>query len=373
MIKKFLIVIAGFIVVVLTLGAVKVAQIKEMSSVSHVPPPTAVTTADAQAVEWRSQIESIGTLAPVEGVMLSADADGVISKINVENGAPVKAGDILVELDASVEIAQLAAAQARADLSRINYERAKDLFERNANSKSEYDLADATYKQAVADMAAINAQIAKKQVRAPFDGRVGIREVNAGQFVARGRALLPLQKLNPIYVNFGIPQRNVPSLAPGQQVDVKVDAYPGRVFKGSITAVNSEVDSATRNSSVQATLENPDEVLRSGMFARVAVEMSAAAPQVVVPSTAIAYASYGNSVFIVEKMKDKEGKEFLGVRQQFVKLGASRGDLIAIAEGLKAGEVVVTSGVFKLRNGVPIQINNTATPGASSSPKPANT
>lgn len=373
MIKKFLIVIAGFVVVVLMLGAVKVAQIKEMSSVSHVPPPTAVTTATAQAVEWRSQIESIGTLAPVEGVTLGADADGIIAKISIENGAAVKAGDILVELDTSVETAQLTAAQARTDLSRISFERAKDLFGRNATSKSEYDLADATLKQSVADMAAITAQIAKKQVRAPFDGRVGIREVNVGQFVARGRPLLPLQKLNPIFVNFGIPQRNLPALASGQEVDVKVDAFPGRIFKGRITAVNSEVDAATRNISVQATLENPNEALRSGMFARVAVEMSAAEPQVVVPATAISYASYGNSVFIVEKMKDKDGKEFLGVRQQFVKLGPTRGDLVSVAEGLKASEVIVTSGVFKLRNAVPVQVNNTAIPGANSAPKPSNT
>jgi len=373
MIKKFLIVITGFIVVVLMLGAVKVAQIKELSSVSHVPPPTAVTTAMSEAVQWRSQIDSIGTLAPVEGVTLGADADGIISKISVENGAAVKAGDILVEFDASVEIAQLTAAQARADLSHLSFERAKDLFDRSATSKSEYDLADASQKQSIADMAAINAQIAKKQVRAPFDGRVGIREVNVGQFVARGKALLPLQKLNPIFVNFGIPQRNLPALASGQQVEVKVDAFPGRIFKGSITAVNSEVDSATRNISVQATLENPNEVLRSGMFARVAVEMSAPEPQVVVPATAIAYASYGNSVFIVEKMKDKDGAEYLGVRQQFVKLGPTRGDLVAVAEGLKAGEVVVTSGVFKLRNAVPVQINNTTLPGANSAPKPGNT
>ena len=373
MIKKFLIVIAGFVLVALMLGAVKVAQIKEMSSVSHVPPPTAVTTAAAEAVEWRTQIDSIGTLAPVEGVSVAADADGIVAKISVENGAAVKTGDILVELDASVEIAQLAAAQARADLSRVNYDRAKDLFDRNATSKSEFDLADATQKQAIADMAAINAQIAKKQVRAPFDGRVGIREINPGQFVARGRSLLPLQKLNPIFVNFGIPQRNLPALAPGQSVDVKVDAFPGRVFKGRITAVNSEVDASTRNISVQATLENPNEVLRSGMFARVSVEMSAGEPLVVVPSTAIAYASYGNSIFIVEKIKDKAGNEFLGVRQQFVKLGTTRGDLVAITEGVKPGEVVVTAGVFKLRNNVPVQVNNVVQPTSDATPKPANT
>jgi membrane fusion protein, multidrug efflux system len=373
MIKNFIIVIAGFTLVALTLGAVKVSQIKTMSSVEHVMPPTAVTTAAAMVVEWRSMIDSIGTLAPVQGVTLGADADGIIASISVENGAAVKAGDVLVQFDTGVEVAQLASAQARADLARINYERAKDLWDRNATSKSEYDQADATLKQAEADVVAISAQIAKKQVRAPFDGRVGIRLVNVGQFVPRGIPLMPLQKLNPIFVNFGIPQRNVPALASGQEVEVKIDAFPARLFKGHITAVNSQVDPATRNISVQATLENPNEELRAGMFARVSVEMSSAEPQVVVPATAIAYASFGNSVFVVEKMKDDKGKEFLGVRQQFVKLGSTRGDLIAVTEGLKAGEVVVTSGVFKLRNGVPVQINNTVLPGANAMPTPANT
>ncbi|MEN9401340.1 MAG: Multidrug resistance protein MdtA precursor, partial [Verrucomicrobiota bacterium] len=269
MIKNFIIVIAGFTLVALTLGAVKVSQIKTMSSVEHVMPPTAVTTAAAMVVEWRSMIDSIGTLAPVQGVTLGADADGIIASISVENGAAVKAGDVLVQFDTGVEVAQLASAQARADLARINYERAKDLWDRNATSKSEYDQADATLKQAEADVVAISAQIAKKQVRAPFDGRVGIRLVNVGQFVPRGSPLMPLQKLNPIFVNFGIPQRNVPALASGQEVEVKIDAFPARLFKGHITAVNSQVDPATRNISVQATLENPNEELRSGMFARV--------------------------------------------------------------------------------------------------------
>lgn len=373
MFKKFLIAIVGFILVVLLLGAVKVAQIKEMSSVSHVPPPSAVTTTDAKAVSWHAYINSIGTLAPVEGVTLAADADGTITRIHADSGTAVKAGDLLVELDTSVEVAQLASAQARAELSRINFDRAKDLWDRNATSKSEFDLADATLKQAVADVAALNALIGKKQVRAPFDGRVGIRLVNVGQFMARGRALLPLQKLDPIYVNFSIPQRQLPAIALGQEVGIAVDAFPGRSFTATVTAINSEVDAATRNISIQATMSNPQEVLRAGMFARVEVQMTAAEPQVVVPATSISYASYGNSVFIVEKMKDAEGKEYLGVRQQFVKLGATRGDLVAITEGVKVGEQVVTSGVFKLRNGAAVQVNNIVQPTSDANPKPANT
>lgn len=373
MLKKFLIVIGGFIVVLVTLGAVKAAQIKQMSSVQHIPPPTAVTTAEAKTVSWHASINAIGTLAPVEGATLSADADGIVSKIVAESGTAVKAGDLLVELDASVEAAQLAAAQARSELARVNIDRAKELWDRNATSKSEYDAADATFKQASADVEALKAQIAKKQVRAPFDGRVGIRLVNVGQFVARGRSLLPLQKLDPIYVNFTVPQRYLPEVANGQEIEVKVDAFPGKQFTGRITAVNSEVDAATRNISVQATLANPEETLRSGMFARVEVQLKSAEGLTVVPATSIAYASYGNSVFIVEKIKDQQGHEVLGVRQQFVKLGASRGDLIAVTEGIKPGEQIVTSGVFKLRNGMPVQVNNTATPGASAAPKPANT
>lgn len=373
MLKKFLIAIAGFAVVVLTLGAVKFGQIKKMASAPHTMPLSSVTTLEARAVDWHSHINSIGTLAPVEGVMISADADGIIARIVADSGAAVKAGDLLVELDASVESAQLAASEARANLARINLERATELWGRQAIAKSEYDAADATYKQATADVNALKALIAKKQVRAPFDGRVGIRVVNLGQFVGRGRALLPLQKLDPIYVNFSVPQRQLPALSLNQKVDVKIDAFENSSFEGVITAINSEVDPDTRNISVQATLANPKEELRAGMFARVEVEMPQAESLVVVPATAISYASYGNSVFIVEKMKGPDGHEYLGVRQQFVKLGATRGDLIAITEGVKPGEQVVTAGVFKLRNGVPVQVNNIVTPSSNPAPKPANT
>lgn len=371
MIKKFVIALSGFAAVVLLLGAVKVAQIKEMSSQDHSHPPAAVATVEAQAVQWHPTLSSIGTLAPVEGVTISADADGTIVHIGADSGTAVKAGDLLVELDTSVEEAQLKSAQARASLAAVNLNRAKELWGQQATSKSEYDAAEATARQAQADVAALEAQIAKKHVRAPFDGRVGIRLVNLGQFVARGRALLPLQKLNPIYVNFNVPQRQLPNLAIGQTVHVSIDAF-AQPFEGKINAINSEVDAATRNVSVQATLANPEEKLRAGMFARVEVQLPESDQLVVVPATAISYASYGNSVFVVESMKNKDGKEFLGVRQQFVQLGATRGDLIAV-NGIKAGSRVVSTGVFKLRNGMPVQVNNTVQPGKDPNPKPANT
>jgi membrane fusion protein (multidrug efflux system) len=209
-------------------------------------------------------------------------------------------------------------------------------------------------------------------VRAPFDGRIGIRLVNTGQFVDRGQPLLPLQKLDPIFVNFNVPQRQLPSLALGQSVSVLIDAFE-QPFTGRLTAINSEVDATTRNVAVQATLANPTEVLRAGMFARVEVQLPATESLVVVPATAIAYASYGNSVYVVEKMKHPDGKEYLGVRQQFVKLGATRGDLIAVTGGLKPGEQVVSAGVFKLRNGAAVSVNNAVQPTSNPAPKPVNT
>lgn len=373
MIKKFLLTVGAFVVVVLSLGAVKTAQIKKLMSTPHTMPPTSVSTAEAKAVAWHASLRSIGTLAPVEGVTLSADADGVIVKIAAENGAAVQAGDLLVEFDTTTERPQLAAAEARAELARVNLERTKELWEQKAISKSEYDAASATFKQSGADVNALKALIAKKQVRAPFAGRVGIRHVNLGQFVARGAPLLPLQKLDPIYVNFTIPQRQLPLVSLNQKVSIRVDAFESTPFEATVSAINSEVDAATRNIAIQATIANPKEQLRAGMFARVEVQMPAAESLIVVPATAVSYASYGNSVFVVEQIKDQEGREFLGVRQQFVKLGPARGDLVAITEGVKPGELVVTAGVFKLRNGIPVQVNNTVQPAASAAPKPANT
>jgi membrane fusion protein, multidrug efflux system len=381
MTKKFIIAISGFLLVVFILGCTKALQIKEMSSQPHVVPATAVTTIDAVEATWQPVLSAIATLAPVQGVTLGADADGIISRIAVENGAAVKAGDLLLAFDSTVEQAQLAASEARLAIVKLDRDRAAELRTKDTISQAELDQADAQLKQSQADVAALRAQFEKKEVHAPFDGRVGIRLVNVGQFVSRGAALLPLQKLNPIYVNFTLPQRYLPQVVSGQDVQVKIDAFGDRVFKGKVTAINPEVDASSRNVSVQATIENPDEVLRSGMFAHVEVQLPADKPSIILPATAIAYASYGNSVYVIEKMKKKtkgkDGKEteeeYLGARQQFVKLGDTRGDQVAILEGVKPGEVVASAGVFKLRNGAHVQVNNEKLPANSPAPKPDNT
>ncbi len=373
MFTRFLLALGGFVLVVATLVVVKASQINEMSKMSHEMPAPAVTTSNATAETWQPQIEAIGSLAPIQGVSVSADADGTLVKIHAENGAKVRAGDLLFELDTTVEVAQLKAAQAQLELARLQSKRATELRTNNGVSQAELDQATAQLNQSVANVDAIKALIEKKTIRAPFDGYVGIRTANLGEFLARGRNLAPLQKLDSLYVNFTVPQRLLPVIATGNKVAIRVDAFADRTFDGRILAINSEVDPVTRNLSAQAVIENPGEILRPGMFARVIVKLPETQPIVAVPATAVSYAAYGNSVFVVEKMKHKDGTEYLGVRQQFVKLGERRGDLIAITEGIKVGEEIATAGVFKLRNAMAVQVNNVVEPSKSATPKPANT
>ncbi len=372
MIKKFFIAIFGFVAVVAALAAVKAAQIKELMSANMGQPTPAVASAVAEKQEWNPRIASIGTLSPVQGVTISAELEGAIVALPVENGAAVKQGDLLVTLDTSLEKAQLEATEARAELARLQLDRAKELRAKNTISQAELDTANAQYAQAIADVAAINATLAKKAIRAPFDGRVGIRMVNLGQFVSRGTPLMPLQKLDEVYIDFFIPQRQFPLIGMGQEVNVMVDAFPGEVFTARITAINPVVDTATRNIAVQATLPNSDERLRAGMFAQLEVVLPEVEQVVVVPATAISYASYGNSVFVIETMQDADGQDYLGVRQQPVTLGAKRGDLVAITTGLTGGEEIASTGVFKLRNGLAIQVNNAVQPAAELNPQPDN-
>lgn len=370
---KFLAALGGVLALILVLAAVKMAQIKKMSSMVYEMPASSVTTVVAEEATWAPQLNAIATLAAVEGVDLAADADGLVTRIAVENGAAVRAGDLLIELESSVETAQLAAAEARLAIARLDADRARELRASNTNSQAELDAALAQFRQAEADVAALRAALEKKTIRAPFAGRVGIRRVNLGQFVQRGTPLLPLQRLDQMYVNFNIPQRQLPQLEVGQEVRVNVDAFPGRVFPARLAAINPAVDPDSRNVAAQALLENPGEVLRAGMFARAEVVLPVAESTVVLPATAIAYAPYGTSIYVVEKLSDAKGREYLGATQRFVKLGPTRGDQIAVLEGVRAGEEVATAGVFKLRNGAPVQVNNKSLPSNSPTPEPPNT
>ncbi len=373
MIKRFIIALTGFVTVVAVLGVVKASQIQEMAGNQPQMPLTAVTTSTAERAEWNPTINAIGSLAPVQGVTISAELEGAVTEIAVENGAQVQAGDLLIRLDTTVEVAQLKAAQARADLAKLQADRAAKLAAQQTISDSENDAAAATYAQALADVSAIQASIDKKTIRAPFEGRVGIRQINLGEFVSRGMPLIPLQRMDTVFVNFYVPQRHLPRLAAGQTVAVSTDAYPDETFAATITAINPVVDQSTRNVWIQATIPNPDEKLRAGMFARVAVTLPEVQHVVVVPATSVAYASYGNSVYVVEESEGPGGTTMLVANQRPIVLGPKRGDLVAVTEGLAGDEIVVTSGVFKLRNGLPVQINNSVMPSQEARPTPNNT
>jgi membrane fusion protein (multidrug efflux system) len=336
---------------------------------SFQPPPEAVTTITAVQEQWPETLSAIGSVAAVQGVTISADLPGTVDRIGFEAGQWVREGEVLALLDTRQEQAQLAAAEAQRELARVNFERMQGLLNENVVSRAEFDRATADQRQSDAHVGEIRATIERKTIRAPFAGVLGIRRVNLGQYLSAGDALVTLQSLNPIYVNFGVPQQAMAQVRAGRTVKITAANLAGLEFSGRITAIDSVVDESTRNVQVQATLSNADGKLRPGMFVQAEVRVGETASIVAVPASAISYAPYGNSVFVVGDWQDPNGKSYRGVRQQFVKLGAARGDQIAILSGLKAGDEVVTSGVFKLRNGAAVQINNKVRPSNSAAPK----
>jgi len=364
-----------FAALVSALGFVKFTQIQALSakakSGAFAPPPTAVTTEIAKRTQWRPTLESVGTVTAVNGVTVSTDLAGIVRDIAFESGNKVRAGDLLVHLDTTQEEAQLHQAESDRDLAAITLKRDKDLLEKHAIAQSDYDNAQSAFLRTQAAVDQFKALIARKTLRAPFDGVVGIRQVNLGQYLKEGDPVVTLQTFDPIYVNFSLPQQDLAKISVGEPVALKVDTFGDRTFGGKITAINSLVDQATRNVQIQATLSNPDWLLRPGMFAKVSVLMSNLQNVIAIPATAIHYAPYGNSIFIIAEMKDQAGKPYQGVREQFIKLGQSRGDMIAVTAGLEPGEVVVTSGVFRLKNGMPVIINNKIKPDEELAPNPA--
>jgi membrane fusion protein, multidrug efflux system len=371
MTKRMLLMLAIVIAFVAAIGSVKYFQIKSAMAqgASYQPPPEAVTTVIAKAEPWQSSISAIGTVVAVQGVTVSADLPGVIEAISFNSGQAVNTGDILVRLDTKQERAQLAAAEAQRELMRVDLERAKGMVAGGIIPQATYDSAAAQFKQAEARAGEIRATIARKVIRAPFAGVLGIRQVNLGQYLQGGAPIVSLQKLRPAYVNFTVPQQEIGALPIGSQVEVTSDAMTG-AGTGKIAALDSTIDEATRHVHVQAIFDNAAGKLRPGMFVEAKLPRGTSAQVVTLPASAISYAPFGDSVFIVEDVKGPKGQTYRGVRQQFVKLGGSRGDQVAVFTGVKAGEEVVTSGVFKLRPGAAVQVNNSVQPGNNPAPKP---
>jgi len=361
-------------VFVAALGFVKFKQIQTAvgQAAAFQPPPEAVTTIVVRQEAWPTTLSAIGTMAAVQGVTVSADLAGTVDRIAFESGTSVREGDVLALLETRQERAQLAAAESQRDLARLNFDRMQGLLNERVISRAEFDRATAEHQQSEARVGEIRATIERKTIRAPFSGSLGIRHVNLGQYVSGGDALVTLQSLNPIYVNFGVPQQSASQMRVGRNVHVTTGDVSSVAFGGRVTAIDSIVDEATRNVQVQATLANPDGKLRPGMFVQTEVILGAGPSMVAVPAPAISYAPYGDSVFVVTDLKGPNGQIYKGVRQQIVKLGGARGDQIAIVSGFKAGDEVVTSGVFRLRNGAAVLVNNKVRPGNNPAPKPEN-
>jgi len=374
MFKRMILMLTITALLIAALGFVKFRQIQTAiaEGAAFQPPPEAVTTIVAQQEVWPMTLSAIGTVAAVRGVTVSADLAGTVDRITFESGQAVQAGEILAVLDTRQERAQLAAADAQRDLAHVNFARMQGLLNEQVISRAEFDRATAEQRETEARVGEIRAAIDRKTIRAPFSGILGLRQVNLGQYLSAGDPLVSLQSLNPIYVNFGVPQQATSQVRIGRAVRIRTDDGSGATFTGRVTAIDSLVDATTRNLQVQATLANPEGKLRPGMFVQAEVVLGASTPVITLPASAINYAPYGDSVFVVTDLKGENGQTYRGVRQQIVKLGNARGDQIAVVSGVNPGDEVVTSGVFKLRNGAAVVVNNKVRPANNPKPKPEN-
>jgi membrane fusion protein, multidrug efflux system len=371
MAKRMFLMLGVTAVLLTALGFVKLKQVQSaVQAAAYQPPPEAVTSVVAQREQWPATTGVIGTMEAVHGVMVSADLPGSVARINFDSGKAVRPGDVLIELDTREERAQLASLEAQRDLAKVNFGRMQQLVKDGVISRLEYDQATAQQRETEANVGQIRATIERKTIRAPFSGTLGIRKVNLGQYLSAGNPVVQLQALNPIYVNFGLPQQALGQVRVGRSLRVTSEDLPGKVFTGRVTALDSVVDQTTRNVQVQATLANPEGKLQPGMFVQVEVVLGVSRSVVTLPASAVSYAPYGDSVYVITDLKDPKGQTYRGVRQQFIKLEGSRGDQVAVVSGLNPGDEVVTSGVFKLRNGAAVQVNNKVQPGNNPAPKP---
>lgn len=364
--------VAAMLLFIMAIAGWKALQISRAIAMGKAfrMPPDAVTSFVVTEETISPVLEAVGSISSPQGVMLSADLPGTVAAIRFESGSHATNDEILVQLDTRQEEAQLRTAMAKLELARHNLERNTGLRQSHVIADYAYDESKSQYDAAVSSAQEIQAMIDRKTIRAPFAGELGIRQVNVAQYLKSGEPIVQLESIDPVYVNFSLPQQNLGKLSVGQRISLRADGLPDKLFEGIITAINSAVDATTRNIQIQATIRNPDHTLRSGMFAGVQVLLPNQERMVMIPSTAIEYAPYGDSVFVIETMRDADGKEYLGAREQQVTLGKKRGDLVAVLKGLKPGDRVATSGIFKLRNGGAVKLNESVQPGHDPAPKP---
>ena len=370
--KRILLAVLCLVIVIAVLASVKALQIRAMieQGKKAVLPPETVTTAVARAESWETSLSAVGSLTAVQGVTVAAELSAKVVEIAFDPGAKVKRGDLLIRQDASVEEAQLPGAEAQVTLTQSILARDVEMLKEKIIPQADYDASVAALQQAMAQAATLRATIAKKSIHAPFGGRLGIRQVNLGQILKEGDPIVTLQSLDPIYVNFALPQQELYRLHTGLPVRITSDAFPGLAINGRITTVNPLVDVDTRNVPLQATVSNPEEKLRPGMYVTTSVELPIRKKVVTIPATSVLYAPYGDSVFVV--VDGTQGKGGKVLRQQFVRLGEKRGDFVAVTAGLKEGETIVSTGVFKLRNGQPAVVDNRLSPEFRLAPIPKN-
>ena len=366
--------ILGIIVVVVVgggLGLVKTLQIRAIMANQMTPPPETVATAVVQEQKWQDTLSAVGSVNAAQGVIVAPEIAGTVSEIAFVSGAVVNKGDLLVKLDTSSEEAQLRAAEAQVQLAKLNADRTKQLRQDKTVSQSELDQATANLEEAQANADAIRATIDKKTIHAPFTGRLGIRLVNLGEQLDVGKGIVSLQSLAPIYVDFSLPQQDLGKLETGLEVRVTSDSYPGRKFEGKLTAINPDLNATTRSIQLRAEFANTDGSLRPGMFVNVRVELPVENSVLAIPSTAVLSAPYGDSVYLVESQVTN-GITNLVVQQKLIRTGRAQGDFVSVESGLKAGDRVVSTALFKLHNGASIQENNEAAPQPSLFPNPPN-
>jgi membrane fusion protein (multidrug efflux system) len=373
--RKIIIAASGLIAVIAVLAGIKALQIRALikAGATATVPSETISATEVKEQTWEALLPAVGSITAVQGVELRAELAGTVREIAFTSGGTAAKGQVLLRLDTSTEEAQLRAAKAQAELARLNLVRARDLKAQGVIAQADFDTSEAAANQTVGQVDAIEATIAKKTVRAPFAGRLGIRSVNLGQYVHDGDPIVSLHSLDPVYVDFNVTEQQLAQVQRAMEVRVTTDATPGRVFAGKVTALNPEVDASTRNIKIQATVANGGGELRPGMFARVTLVLPETQPILVIPSTAVLHAPYGDSVFVVSDVKDeKSGKTVKQVQMTTVRLGETRGDFVAVTTGLKAGQLIASSGVFKLRNGAAVAIDNSLAPDAQTAPRPPN-